>query len=480
MTYPTMRQQCTQEFLDFLCAQYPVVLHNLSYRRLLWYLLWGGFRETDGGTVLSVDVCAWLEDKLHERDVTQSYRAWPFLEAFDRDVIPLNLQESRFTQKRARVARPEFPELVLKRLAQERELTRDRKVPKVYYESGMAVTYKREWTRLKGVESDLAIAIGDEPSAAPLLAYLNQHTQCLFTHAVDAHLDEAWELALAIENPFVREQQLGTLDLIREQPKPFYCPSSRGATDRIFPASKSLLTLKSSIRRTLTQDWAELDLKSSQLAICGKLWDCPKIQKFLSKDGDIWLELFTYFGFDPKKMNTRDRADIKQAFKTAVYASVFGMWIVNIHEMLNEDPLLEALGPLRGQKLTKHPLIRELLTQRAVMVDRIIESEQASTCTGRNLFINRDLSRGEQRRQAYSFMAQQAQAIELELMVSVLPLMVDSNDANIALWMHDGISLAVRNQKQKQFWVRMCADAVRFKARELGISTYLEWTNRPS
>jgi hypothetical protein len=456
-----------------------VIVHNPAYRRLLWFLLWSGHRETDGGVVLTVDTCAELEDKLHERDVTQNYRAHPFLSAFDQDVIPLNLQESRYTQKRARVARPVFPAEVLEQLNQERERTRKRKVPKVYYDSGMAVTYKREWNRLKDQEADLAIAIGDEPATGPLLTYLNHHNQGLFNNAVDAHLDEAWNLALAIENPVVREQQIQTLDRIREQPKPFYCPSSRGATDRIFPASSSILTLKSSIRRTLTQDWAELDLKSSQLAICGKLWGCPKIQKFLAKDGDIWLELFTYFGFDPKKMNDRDRADIKQAFKISVYASVFGMWIVNIHEMLNENPLLEALGPKRGQKLTKHPLIRELLNQRGLMVDLIIEQGHISTCTGRSLVVNRDLNPGEQRRQAYSFMAQQAQAVELELMVSVLPLLVNTNDANIALWMHDGISLAVRNQKQKQVWVRMCADAVRFKARELGIPTYLEWTNRP-
>jgi hypothetical protein len=74
-------------------------------------------------------------------------------------------------------------------------------------------------------------------------------------------------------------------------------------------------------------------------------------------------------------------------------------------------------------------------------------------------------------------MAQQAQAIEMHLLLPVITLAKTTSDFQVTLWQHDGFSVNFTSQGRKERWIKKINEVVNSKINELGVITKLEWTS---
>src|SRR5262245_14347952 len=94
---------------------------------------------------------------------------------------------------------------------------------------------------------------------------------------------------------------------------------------------------------------------------------------------------------------------------------------------------------------------------------------------GYDCFGNRIPFTGNKRsNNAGSIIAQQSQAYELRVMLAVLDLAEHTDAFTIALWQHDGCSIAVHDRRRKNHWVNAIISAVNECASTLQIYTTLE------
>ena len=476
MNYIT-RSQSTQENRKYWFTRCPAIFENQAYRRFLHYILTTPFKNEYGpGVVASQEVCAWAEDKLHQLALKE-YAAEPFLEAFSTDVLELVVTDYSFTEKRARAVEPKYTLEDLEAIAREAKAIREAG-PKVYFLSGKPVTTRSERKRLEALEADLILPDEGTVSAA-VAEYMNSQGTVTISRVLEAHFEEAWDAASSLTNENAKDQEQRKLLCVYDTRKALYRPSRKGETDRIFE-QVGLTTLAKPVRSPLFQDLVDMDLKSSQLAIGSTLWDVPSVAEFLSNGGDIWQSLGDHMGLDPLSLKPADRTLLKGKYKTSLYQTIFGKHRKQIEQKLNRDEVLSFFKPEFGTRFLKHPLVKDLLDARELVAQRIVKAGRGTTCTGRVIEIDQDLEPYWQQRRAYSIMAQQAQAVELVLMASVLPVFVGERRARIIAWMHDGICVAVSDPRDNAAWFGKCRLAVYHKARELGIPTHLEWTNRPS
>lgn len=282
----------------------------------------------------------------------------------------------------------------------------------------------------------------------------------------------------------VRQHYLSVLRAIQDQPQPFYGPSSKGRTDRIFAVNPSILELPSSVRRLLCDGlFIEVDLKSAHLGICASLWGCSRVAAFLAGTGefqsavrgDIWKEVAAHFGLSPDEL-----VQAKPAFKEALYSIVYGM-----EEASVKGQLTRTLHALLGHKMGKRPvgqhfcdhwIIRELLEARERELAFIHGRGHGFAADGRR--INVDLAHGIDER---SVMSTIAQSYEAELMKPILEYEVEhyhqqtragkDTDWRVALWQHDGCSLHFTRKQRTH--MKELEHRVAERAAYFGIPTYL-------
>lgn len=255
---------------------------------------------------------------------------------------------------------------------------------------------------------------------------------------------------------------LWTLRAFEDQPQAFYQPVEKSV--RVFPTSSGLLTMKKEVRRLLTSDWAEYDLRSAQLAICAALWQVDSVRVFLKEGGHIWQSLFEHMGLDYERA---DRDMIKGPLKKAVYSLVFGMRRRGIARELSVRLAGRVHNPAR--KFFSHPVIGALYKARGGALERISAEGGAQDCFGR--WIALDANREGPER---SVMAQLAQAAELQLLLPVLELARTTDQFDVMLWSHDGFSVAYRDASKRERWEAKLIEAVSRNAEALGIPTVLE------
>ena len=302
-----------------------------------------------------------------------------------------------------------------------------------------------------------------EDQVAVALTYMNTRPFDLAYKAVMARGEEAVEIAKSIPDRELRLRTLRHLACIFDNPKPFYAPSERST--RLAPVGMSLVTLKREVRKVITQDWWTVDLVSAQLAVLAMELELPLLTEFLRSGKSIWRELMTYLG-----------TDNKEAIKhIAMYPFVFGALLRSVKKDFDA-----ALYPGATAKLTKHPLIREILVARTKQRLQILKDSGAQNCFGSKIEIPRETKHAHGDPNALnvrSVQAQLCQAWEFKLIFSIFKLAADNPGAfQIALYQYDGVSIVFsdpRPERQKA-WKRRIEDAVADVAAEYGIYTHLE------
>ncbi len=240
--------------------------------------------------------------------------------------------------------------------------------------------------------------------------------------------------------------------------------------------------LTKDLRKTLTRGWVEFDLTSCQLAIAAKMWEIEEIQEFLKSGESIWISLINYYGFDALDMKHNETARydlIKEDLKDALYSLMYGMTRKNLIADLTED--LERFGIEDGGKTyMTHPLIKILYEARELRMKELNDCDTAETIFGKIIHIRGSkFSSGapDDLRKEYirSVIAQQAQAIELYLMLPVLDLAKTTKDFIITIFQHDGCSINFTNKSKKKKWLNRIVASVQARADQLGILTGLEY-----
>ncbi|MGB8353814.1 MAG: hypothetical protein WCD79_08015 [Chthoniobacteraceae bacterium] len=444
-------------------ATFPNLDKNAANWKFLQYLIFGTFDDDDTGRrIISQKIIAEIEGRL---DQINNYRAATFLESFQRDVMgPDHFQWREWMKNKCRqVTKCEFPPDFAKAVEDEMQKV-NHDEGRVYFADGTYFSRAKERID-RNRRKEAALAVQDEAicdEAREILDYMNNLPPNLFS-AIRENIEQAMIVAAALpdgkKGKKVSEIQQKYLKRIADQPQPFYSPSKKGSTVRIFGVDGCITSLQRDVRKALTVCWHEADIKSSQLAICAKLWHVEAVERFLDDGGNIWHHLYDEMQIPPAK-----RSDIKPALKEGVYSTCYGMPESSIKGNLTKALRAKEIDQ-RGQSFTESPLIGALLLAREEAMALIEVEGGAETCFG-DFLPTYELDEKQ-------ILAQVAQAVELKLVHPVIRLAMTTDDFKVVLWQHDGFS--VHFTRRPGQWLDRISEVVQDQVDELGIKTRLEW-----
>lgn len=481
-----MRNTISVELREALKKTYPGLLEIIEFWRFLRYLIFGKKCEITGNSLIDLFHLAKAEGLVHTFKYTNKYIGKSFLERFQQRVMSpetFTWSDWSYQQERARIAFVIFPlhieELIEKEMINISTNFKD----KVYMDTGKRVSdYTRKVDREIIKQEALTYFEFAIPEAKPLLHYMNSVSIRPFIKVINANLDAALSKAIKIEEPIKMRTQLEILATLSEDIQPFYKPSDRQCTDRIFPCNYSIPMLRREVRKALTKGWHEFDLANSQLAIIGKLWDIPYVQDFLQSNISVWPELFNHFGYNSTTLKLKNELKyntMKDVFKTSLYSLVYGMDKSYLSKEITQG--LKHLGINKaGAHFFTHPLIQAICKARDIKVEAMNELTEATTIFGKVRFIKGDktikgIPTKERLDCINSILAHQAQSIELYLLLPVVELASTTKDFYITLWQHDGFSVHFTNKTKIDRWIPRILQVVQDKIDEQGILTHLEW-----
>jgi hypothetical protein len=446
--FTTNRRTVSRTFYDILVRALPGLDDDIRYWAFTDYLLHTRFRDKTTGNVLIPSATV--------QHIGGKFRAEPFLDEYSNNVMPITWSGWNHLGRECRqLTHIGWPEAVLTAIVAERAKTWQYD-ERVYILNGLPLTaHAQQRDRIELLRLANEHAETAQEAQRRLLRYLNDRSSRLFTAAVKRYIADATKLAWRVEDDDERWNAHMTLRAIQDQSKPFYRPSRNHNTVRVFGLNESMLHLPKHIRRCLTRDWVELDLRSAQFAIAAMMWNIEPIQVFLQAGGTIWHELDRYL----------DGRAPRDALKEAVYRIANGGSKRGCIRMLDDRAY-----PGAGRLFFRHPLIRALWRAKQQAVLDVIANRGAHDCFGNWIpFVG-----NTRKNNVGSIIAQQAQAYELRVMLAVLDLAERTDAFSIALWQHDGCSIAVHDKRRRSYWVTTISNAVNERAYALQIYTTLE------
>lgn len=477
MVNPTV----SERFYKLLMKEYPGLMKRNAYRRLMGVLMFGTFADKDTGNMaIPASMLARIERQLTQYK-WKKYCGEAFLKAFQAEVMSprtFSWTNPSYKHDKVRTAIVRWKTDIQTSLDKERKL-KVQDAGLVYLHDGSVVTEQklRDEYRHRVCEGRKRILMLN-PAAEKVLNYLDGRSTTLYRQIVNRNLEAAWEAVERIEDDpdgNKRAIALNTLLQIQKFPKPVYGPSIKDATDRIFTIGSSYLSLKGCVRKVLLRGWYNFDLSSAQLAIAARLWDIPVVQEFLDSGEKIWVSLMNHLGIDPeiKSSDPEMYEQIKKPMKNALYQCIFGMPVKGVrYKWYDDHPAIYRRAPGISKKFFTHPVIRALLEARERTMQSIRQRGGATTCFGKKLRV-KQISGSKDN--VASIMAQQAQAVELQLLLPVIDVAAKSNkEVQIVFWLHDGFVAQIKDKRRVGFWSRKLQESVAKRASDLGIITVLE------
>ena len=451
------RKTTSAHFRNLTSEHFPGLDKNPAYWRFFEYLLFGTFFDDKSGKlVISQSLIAEIE-----RQTTIRYTAETFLKRFQQDVMsPSTFEWSRWAKQRCRIVTKllfpvEFEEAF--NLEMKKHWHHN---GRVYFADGKRFSKaKQKKEREKAAKlANHASRAGLCPEALGIQEYMNGLAPNLFTATLKNLPDAIYEVN-QIPNERGRKIQLKYLGDIEDQPKPYYSATEKGNTVRLFGMGGCIPKLQRNVRLALTQDWAEADLRNSQLAICARLWEIDEVNQFLQKGESIWDYLFDWF-----PVSKESKLSIKPALKKSLYSLCYGMKLRNIKWMLTKFLWTHGI-PIKGARFFEPPLIKVLAEYRDLALSNVEQQGGATTCFGK--FISTDNLK------ACQILSQVAQALELKLLAPIFQLARKTNDFTITLWQHDGFS--VNFTRRTEEWKRRISREVEGELVKHNVISNLDW-----
>ncbi|MDT0631324.1 hypothetical protein [Rubrivirga litoralis] len=460
------RATCSREFRDWLLDRFGPLRgpEGEAYRRLFSYLVFPSHLDRNTGLpVICGRTLAWAAGKEAAYE-SGNYPTWRLLKGFRKYVLE-GFNWSGYTPKLCRVVRDRgFRDDVLERIEEEVARPVTDTEDRVYFVSGKRFSLtKQRRTREREQRRALAkMAEAGCEEAAQVMEYMNSRTPNVFSKLVRQNRLEAYRVAADLPTE-ARRAARATLRRIEDQPVPFYSPSTRGNTVRLFDQG-SIAGLKKEVRHALMAGCVEFDLKSAQLAIIARLWDVPVVARFLEGGGDIWGALYAHLGIAPK-----DQAATKPTLKTALYALCFGAGDRRIKGELTMGLETYCEAP---HAFLDHEIIQALRAARDAQIEAVAEAGGAWDVYG--VWRSTDC-KDTPEKNARSVLAQLAQAAELHLVFPVIELARETRDFQVVLWQHDGFSVRFSDETKRERWTERIVAAVQQRADDLRVPTQLEY-----
>lgn len=450
---------CSAELLAKVSQCHPETDRDERLRRYVLYALFGQCDQDTGHPLLGQAVLEWIDGKPFRgsrwgTDVLKDLQA-AFPELDWRRYVP---------GVRPRLLTVDGLDPDLKRLADE-----DRRrgavddVPDVFAVSGEDYDRRVIGEQRAELQEMLRAREADAPSdtARYVMRRMNERPSNVFRRHVVPQVAEARALvaSMEVEDEALREHYFKVLRQIERQSQPFYKPSERGRTDRIFPANPSALSLPKSVRDVLAERFVEVDLKSAHLVIGAALWDCQEALEQLQRPGySVWDDLKRHYELQHHEtISAQEERDFKAACKEALYSTLYGMgeshmrgqFTRSLGDVLayfglyvRRDGDLVHVSSVASELLAEHWLIRALLDARDRELGQIERNGGAETPTGISAEI--DPAKGID---AKSVLATVAQSYEQDIMKEILlyedehPDVFGSTDFRVTLWIHDGAAV---------------------------------------
>lgn len=483
-------------FMQVSFTLYPVLKKDKELRRLYCYVMNQYIKH--GKVVLSAKVLAHIEGKesLHKN---KNYCAKAFLDRFESSIMPINFtsygnSDYSYIQGKAREGTINPQQILID------NWNFSIHGPRIYVDTlrDYSRDSSRAQARFKREKEQLVSKV--EPLTEyqrDLLSYLNNLPPHRFNHMLK-HLPEAKKVTSTLETPRSRTSTYSKLSDISDCSKPFYAPSVRGRTHRIF--GDSFLTLPKKVRNVLTQDWFELDLEQAQLRILASWWQCQPVIDFLDSGKSLWKELEDYIRLilpPNTHISPEQLEELKAANKKLIYSSCYGMGLRNLKSNYKEAfdeifpsysiPLTKSIrgkkvlkdGSTRttrklslGEYITSHYLINALLSERQKWIHKVKQEGGAHSPYG---FV--PLLKGMN---PSAVLATIGQAYEQKLMEPIFQLAnksfgLDSRNyktskVQIMGWLHDGAFVHFQEKKSVQYEINKLLKAWNNLSLELGIS----------
>jgi hypothetical protein len=458
-------------FYQTITTEYSALRKSPAYARLFAYLAWGTWRDDlSECPILGSELLARISDQ-HTQWQSRNFEAQSFLKRFvaATDIkIRWSNWDSLSGRSRVLLALP-LPGSI--RAAVREEEDNFWKMPDlVSIADGRKFnpSKQRAWR-----EADRTLALESLreaacPDAVALGTYLNEAAPSRYTSLLP-NMQAAVEAAHALPNPKAVRHQVRVLRAIQQQPVPFYGPSSRGRTVRLFGFNESLLALKKVVRQALAPTWQTADLRSAQLGIVASQWRIPMVLEFLRDyPGSVWEYLFA----ELKIQRTDER---KRAVKDALYAALYGRTPGFAGYMLSRSLQMPGIGT----RFLRIPMIEELFLARERMFGEVQKAGGASDVYGRWIALAEgpDVPK-EKQVDAASVLSQLAQATEMRLLAPVIRCASEERGNArgwaLTLWKHDGFNWVSHKSADQVRWGQRLQDMVQVQAQQCNVLTRLE------
>lgn len=480
------RQTGSQEFYNTIQQTWPTIRYNQRLYSLVLYLMFPvWFDDETGKIVLEQSHIAKIvnqEKQLHRGDFSAVY----WLEQV-KEILP-RFEYSGYMTNKARVVEViEWPNAIQKGL----EVMRTNyynKTGDVYLLTGKKVN-KRNNAALRQEDRDYAqqlekkrqkelkrMAKSGIREADTILEMLNALSSNMFVRLLD-NLDNVWIEALNMPETTQTEQilkayVLNLLRLVAIQPQPFYMAVEKSA--RLYSMNDSILRLPRKLRKLFIADLTTLDLKASQLTIVAKDWNIEWLQDFLKTDGNVWRYLFNELGLDYglKQTDIEEYERIKDVLKhEGLYPIIYGREPNALRSSMKSE-FIKARNAFKSIGLTvdqflNTQMMSEILTARSRVYADIRRNKGAADIFGRWIPVDKNTS-------VASVASQLAQAVELKLMYPIVQEAFKSAQFEIVIWLHDSVSINVKDNRRLDYWITKLQDVVSSHAATLGYSISLE------
>lgn len=457
------------EFRTEVAERLPGLADDYRLWRLLEYILFATWVDEETGLlVLSAKQTAYLVGE-ERKWLSHRFNQQELLDEFSDRAFPVStvgvVFGSFFGPDRAGRLQAQVPVWLEDRAASER---RKDGGDLVEFATGSPWTRERQGRSAQSMRQQAVEAMKSSPcpETTRLLEHLNGLPSNSFA-VIRERIAGAHKLVDEIGRDAERQHSL--LRAVEQHCQPLYEPV--GASVRVYSLSESFLRLKREVRKHLTSQWLEADLRTAQLAIVAARWNCAQLKDYLQQGKSIWPELLGSLGL---ALDDEQKSLVKEL----VYALVFGM------DEQNLKALAARLWPQLvdpWNRLKRNRLLREVLRARGVAFKRLRADGKATDAFGRTLLLaSRGRSHGAyQPDNAKSLIAQVAQSWELRLMLPILDLAEENRATSgfrIMMWLHDGVAIHVPDARRRESWQKRISDAVDSNAMALGIPTSLEWS----
>lgn len=414
--------------------------------------------------VISAATLAGIEGKQHQL-AARNYRATRFLAAFQRDALPdLRIVDSwSYREGRARFVQADGvdPEVKAATRAALEVPPWERPNP-VRLDTGKQ-QHERDAPAQRRTRVQLATSIDPATrGCGPIVVYQNAMDRRAYAHITRKNFAAAAGTIEAGSPGSSTDQARHGLSLILEDPVPLLKAVPR--SDRAFGIGPTPMTLRSDVRRALTGGWHEYDLRHAQLSIIARLWGVDALAPILAAETNVWEHFADELGVP---LETH-----KAALKRATYTIVFGGGLRriandfthNLRRSGNADDAADVLN-----HFLRLPLVRSLLVARRIRMDQILRAGGLINYFGREI-------PARTAAQARSALAQEAQAIEIALILPIYELADQKRVFRVMIYSFDGVTISFRDQRTANAWESRIQAVVENKAAELGVSTRLDRT----